>query len=646
MADDLNKGFYSLESNVNKVKGSQDVETEQGVVSDKFPELVLNMDNDKLGKLTDAWQKTWKESTVYTEWKTKGEMNEKYWKGQHYGASKLKNKDQPMVDNVIFEALETYLPQVIRRNPDPMVILSRKEEQTDENFAFASELQKELGEIADELVFRLKLKKGTRHWALYLLGVFKAGWNVERDRPDFQVIRPQKIILDPEATIDEEKGYTGEFVGEHRKMSAEGMIETLKSLGGESGAEKKVKELAKGRNNEQALGTEIGFIEWWTNDYMCWTLNMEGKNHVLLKKKNPHWNYDTEEEAPYDDNGEPVLDENGQVLKEKVESINFFSAPKSPFMFLTVFNTGKQPMDDTSLIGQNLSNQDLINKRNKQIDKNADSMNGGMVVSGERSGLTKEEGKGVSKALRNGGTIFIPAGSANDAVQRMSAPGLPADIYNQLQDTRIRVRDIFGTRGSSAAGLQSEQTVRGKMQSRMLDTDRIGGGFSEYLEQLADSAYNWFAQLLYVYDKRYTNKKQPKVVISVKEGSLLPKDSLTLANQAIELAGVGKMSSIDLYKALDYPNAEEMAANAWLEFNAPEVLFEKDNRIAQVMQQRQESAGAQQKPPSESMSYKDLPPEGKAQMAAKVGVQLAPEGIAQYEQTQKMFDAKVKLLNK
>jgi len=223
---------------------------------------------------------------------------------------------------------------------------------------------------------------------------------------------------------------------------------------------------------------------------------------------------------------------------------------------------------------------------------------------------------------------------------------LPADIYNQLQDTRIRVRDIFGTRGSSAAGLQSEQTVRGKMQSRMLDTDRIGGGFSEYLEQLADSAYNWFAQLLYVYDKRYTNKKQPKVVISVKEGSLLPKDSLTLANQAIELAGVGKMSSIDLYKALDYPNAEEMAANAWLEFNAPEVLFEKDNRIAQVMQQRQESAGAQQKPPSESMSYKDLPPEGKAQMAAKVGVQLAPEGIAQYEQTQKMFDAKVKLLNK
>ena len=49
--------------------------------------------------------------------------------------------------------------------------------------------------------------------------------------------------------------------------------------------------------------------------------------------------------------------------------------------------------DETSLIGQNLASQDLVNKRLKQIDKNADSMNGGMVVSLERSGLTQQQAK-------------------------------------------------------------------------------------------------------------------------------------------------------------------------------------------------------------------------------------------------------------
>ena len=67
-------------------------------------------------------------------------------------------------------------------------------------------------------------------------------------------------------------------------------------------------------------------------------------------------------------------------------------------------------------------------------------------------------------------------------------------------------------------------------------TDRIGGGLSEYLEQMADGIYNWFVQLLYVYDERYNRgdkTEKPEVRVSVKEGSLLPKDSTTIANQAM-----------------------------------------------------------------------------------------------------------------
>ena len=618
--------FFSLGKSLNKTKGkNNETETEQGVVSDKFPELKLDTPNEDLLKLTSKWQKSWLESDVYSDWKTKTEQNEDYWKGKQHDQPKT-DKQRPLIDNVIFESLETYLPQVTRRNPDPMVTLRRTEKQTPENLAFASELQKELGEIADEVVLRLKLKKSARHWAIYLLGALKPGWDLNKDIPTVKVIRAKKLILDPEATIDED-GYTGEYIGEHRKLPASDILSILEAIGGEDEGIKKIKELAVGKDNTPALSTEIGFIEWWTSQYMCWTL---GDDKVLMKKKNPHWNYDTKKEAPYNEQGEPQLDEQGQPTMEDVMGINHFSVPKIPFVLLSVFNLGKQPIDETSLIGQNLASQDLVNKRLKQIDKNADSMNGGMVVSLERSGLTQPQAKAVTEALRRGGTITIPAGSVTDAIARISAPALPNDIYLQLQDTRTRMRDIFGTRGSSAAGLATEDTVRGKLQNRMLDTDRIGGGFSEYLEQMADSIYNWFVQLLYVYDERYAGSAKPKVRISVKEGSLLPKDSTTLANQAIELAGQNRMSMIDLYKALDYPNPEEMAANVWLEANAPEILFTNDPRIQQVIKARQ-SASTEKKPPSESINFKDLTPDSKKQMLAKVGIDADPEAIASYD---------------
>lgn len=630
--------IFSLGRNINKAVGRQnESETEEGVVSDKFPELKLTMSSEEILKLTGKWIKRWDESEVKSKWDEHGKENEEYWMGKQHNQPKGSNM-RPLVDNVIFEALETYLPQVTRRNPDPMIELSRKEEQTPENLEFAKELQKELGEISDELVLRLKLKKVARHWAIYLLGAAKVGWDLDKDIPTLRVVRPKKLILDPDATVDEE-GYTGEYIGEYRKLTADKILSILKTIGGEEGAEKAIKDLIKDDEGKTAQGTEIQFIEWWTPEYMCWTL---GSEEVLLKIRNPHWNYDFETEGQYAEGEEPEIDEEtGETIPrtQTVEGFNHLAKPGIPYLLLSVFNLGKQPVDETSLIGQNLASQDLVNKRVKQIDKNADSMNGGMVVSLERSGLTQAQAKGVTDALRRGGTVTIPAGAVQDAVQRMSAPSLPNDVYLQLQDTRTRMRDIFGTRGSSPAGLSDEKTVRGKLQNRMLDTDRIGGGLSEYLEQLADGVYNWFTQLLFVYDDRYLQEKgqKPRVRISVKEGSLLPKDSLTMANQAIDLASQNRMSLLDLYKALDYPNPEEMAANVWLEANAPDILLQNDQRIQQVLQR---SAEGERKEPSKSINYKDLPPAAQAELLKQAGIEMKPEGIVAYQgnQTEKELD--------
>lgn len=687
MTDAILGAFYSLSGKTNKVRGTDQSETEEGVVGDKLPELTLDEDNESIGKAALKWEKNWKESKVYQDWFLKGTENENYWIGKQFDTP-IVDKQRTDVDNALFEALETFLPSATSRNPDPVVELVEKQDQkNDEAQAFATELRDRLSYFADELKLRLKLKKGTRHWAIYLLGAVKMTWDFQRNLPVPKVVRPQKLILDPDATVDED-GYTGDILGEYRKLPASELIDVLKDYG-EPGAVKLIEELAG-----TDLATEIGFIEWWKNTSMYWTL--DGK--TLLKKKNMHWNYSQmvpvmqqqqEEQAPEQQPGMPALpqvsalqqpeqapapaapaaggmEQDGQPSAGASEDapeampdaqegpeaepkpemqeqagINHLAAPKMPYFLLSIFNLGKQPVDDTSLMGQNLANQDRLNKRNKQVDKNADSMNNGMVVSLERSGLTKEQSKGVTDALRKGGVVTIPAGSVNEAMSRMSAPELPATIYTQIVDTRNRIKDIFGTRGTDAAGLASEKTASGKVQLRNVDSDRIGGGVSEYLEQLADDIFNYAVQMIYVYDPKYADgQAKPKVSVSVKSGSMLPKDSASLASQAVSLGNSGKMALVDIYTALEYANPKELAANVWLEANAPELLYGDDPRVQQAMQMKQQAAQAaaqgkqagDEKGPSQSINFKDLPPEGKAQMAAKVGIQLHPEGIAAHDE--------------
>lgn len=601
-------GFLGLGSKVNKAKkGSDGYDMEEGAISDPLPELRLDMDNEELVELTESWEKEWEESEVRNNFLEDGRTNFAYWKGDHFEQPNISDY-RPQQDNVIFEALETWLPRSIKKNPDPMVTVSRKEKQTKENVTYALELQKKIAEDGEEGVLRLKLRKMARHWSIFKVGIAKLSWDTVSDIPQTKIVLPPKIILDPKATIDED-GYTGDRIGERRDMLASELIAIMELVGAEEDAVKYIKEeIAIDKEKEYAPGTTVQFIEWWTDEYMCWKL----RKKILIKKKNPHWNEKTE---------------------GVVTNVNHFNAPQKPYVFLSVFNVGMQPVDDCSLIGQNLSSQDKINKRIVQIDKNIDNMNGAIVVSGERTGLNKSQAHAIVRAGRDGGVVYTPIGSASEAIAFVGAGSLPADVYNELNDSRIRVRDIFGTRGSSAAGLESERTVRGKIQNSVLDTDRIGGGFSEYLEQVADKIYNWYVQLLYVYDTDYKNASQgrPVVRVNVKEGSLLPKDSVTIANQAMELAAQNKMSLVDLYKALDYANAEELAANAWLEINAPELLYVNDPRIKQVIDARKQSSAA--KPPNISINFKDLPPAGQEQAAKLAGMEIPADGIIAYNET-------------
>ena len=512
--------------------------------------MTLDKKDDELLELKQAWEKKWEDSKLKKQIELRQKENEKYWLGDHYTSAQKKVGKRDSVNNLIFEALETFLPVISRQVAEPVIDTFPNEIAQ----MFSKKVADRIVDIADEMRLRLKIKKVIRYWAIYFLGAVKIGWNMERDEIAVEAIRPQQLIFDPDAITDECE-YIGEYIGHFKIDSAKDLIERFPQKGEEI---KKV----LGKDN---LGTRLRYVEWWTNDFVFWTM----KDIVLSKAKNPHWNYNQEQQVE-------ILDELGNPIIETqtIQGKNHFKIRKIPFAFLSVFNLGKGPFDDTNLIEQVLPLQDIVNKRVRQIDKNADNTNGGSVVSGDH--FTKEQASQVGEALRKGQTVWVPNGDINRAYKRDVAPALPQFIYQNLIDSRDQIRGIFGTTGLSAQGIKSEETVRGKILVRGQDTDR-SSLIVDQVEQLYDYIFNWFIQMMMVYydtPRSITSSAGEMIsseefvwplVVSVKEGSLIPKDRLTQRNEAIELFSAGAMDPLTLAERLEMPNPKEFVQRliAW-----------------------------------------------------------------------------------
>lgn len=573
-------GFRGIAKDTNKVGSTGSTDS---VVSELLPELALSMDDKELLQLSRDWTKAW--AAYETEILKKQEENENYWLGKQFGVS----RDKAACDNLIFESLETFLPIATRPKADPLV----ESDNSENGNAIADKVRKMLIYVSDTLSYNLKIKQVARYWALYMLGVMKVGWSMKENDLTCVAIRPQKLILDPKATIEEGE-YTGYYIGEKMEDMASDLV--LRFPTKTTFIKDKVKD---------KMGTKLSYTMWTTDDYVFWTLDSE----VLAKNKNPHWNYPTQQPAPMNEFGSQPVDETGKPMMQDIEGRNHFKSPKKPYVFLSIFNLGKNPHDDTNLIQQNLPLQDLVNKRLSQIDKNADNTNGGLVISGDA--FTEAQAKKAGEALRKGGVIYVPTGDVNTAVKRDASTALPNFVYESLIDYRNEIRNIFGTRGSSPQGTIQEQTVGGKNIIKNQDTDRIGGGISSYLEQFSDNVFNWFVQLMYVYydeqhyasvmgserAKEYISLQSSefgnlKLLVGVKEGSMIPHDPVSQRGEAMELWAEKGIDPITFFDRLEFPNPRESAKNLFLWLSDPVQLF-PDLAAAQQQAQAQQMATQQ-----------------------------------------------------
>ena len=606
-------GFYSLFSRFNKKKPQSDEEIKEGLI-ESLGELELDMDDEELLQLTDSWDKLYAGSKTKARIHNDGDICEKYWLGRQMPDVEYENGKRPLTDNIIFEALETLIPQQTQQNPEPIVIVPDGE-------AFPpvapSPLNPQgspavpMSEIGDKIHMSLEylarhnnlkttLKRGVRHWGLRFLGCWQTVWNDEEEEIGWKAINPKDLILDPNGYIENGK-YHGEFLGLKLEDTARNLMTRFPSK------KKDIEVEAQGK-----LGSLMGYIQWRTDEYVCYTM----KKLVLLKHKNENWNYDKEVDG---------VGPNGEPIKQTVPGKNHWVRPQMPFRFLTCFDLGDEPADKTGLVQQALVTQDNINKGLKQYDRNADHINGGVVVNGLM--FNKEQAAQVAEARRQGRTIVTP-GKPEDAIYFPAQGALPETLYQRIEDDRQRVRERMGVQGTSAGGTQQEETVRGKIIAGQDDQSRTGGGVSEFLEIAAAGLFDDALQFMYKFwdSPHWVSVIGPdnaesvvqfqasdippgvKISIAVQNGSMVPQDELALYNEAMAEWTGGISDPLSYFKKTKDPNPLERAQK-FMAYHA---------NPAQYMQQY-----LQQAPPPQVAA----PPEGQSQSGAPPASAPAPGAV-------------------
>lgn len=510
-------------SSTNKASGLDN--QAEGIVSDLIDALELDMKDEDLISIKNSYEN---KSAPYTgKILPRQKQNKSYLYGTQQQASTQGTKTVP--SNLLFEATATFVPQALAKNPEPVVW----SDNTEEGKTASNDLKTMLQYHADTLCLRKKLGVMVWHWSIYFVSIIKHGWNEETGDITSQVRKPANFVLDPDGYIDEYGDYIGSYLGERIQSTAQQLADEFP----------KEKAYITEQVSEN-MGTLVTRTEWW-NDKYCFTTY---KDKVLDKHKNEFFNYD--------------------------EKPNHFALPKMPYTFLSVFSLQEQPHDFTNLIEQNIANQDRINERDLQIEKNLRHGNNSIVVSDVS--FNSETAHQAADALEKGDPI-LAGGNIDQAIKRIPANPLPNGVLDSQQIDKDTLRSIYGTQGLSAQQPNEDTTARGMILNQSHDSSRIGGGIGDALEQVADNIFNWWTQLYYVFydEKRYgaimgTGRavefvglimvgNERHFVVSVSPNSMQPKDEITEQNMAIDLANKGWLDPINLFKKLNYPDPMETA---------------------------------------------------------------------------------------
>lgn len=344
----------------------------------------------------------------------------------------------------------------------------------------------------------------------------------------------------------------------------------------------------------KAMATPVDIREVWFTDYETATegkwRRVEGvlwkyRTCLLKKSKNPYFDYEGEKQFfSYDD---PMLKSSRHKItaQEMQQSLitgqmppntqeeqvyhNFFDSPKKPFFFMVYDQWGKQPMDETTHLEQNIYNQDSLDSMNKQIQETLKKK--GHHIWSKMSGLTA----GMIKQMDH-----------NNPNEDYIVNGIPQQQHEFIPPERPQLQEFqdLDRIHDRMYAIASATSIRGEVQNEAVTNNQIGREsnytvMDDMVEDTINKAAQWMAGwAMQMIKTRYTQEHFRKILGKkgewvflqvhqdfVEDGqAVLIKasgtDKLRTQNNALNLAKMGQIDPLSLYTDMDLDDPEGRTA--------------------------------------------------------------------------------------
>lgn len=494
--------------------------------------------------------------------------NIKYYVGEQVDRSKLTAGEAEVFVNRILVAIETMASIVTSVTPLPWVIVTPKTKRARD---LENKLERHLRDAWEyEVNMQQKMERLFRKHALSRVGFIKVFWNKAKDCFDAKLVDLKDLRFDLDAqSIDDTK-----FICEFPILTIEELMVKF--------PDKKNKKYLEDLSLKFGGGmrSKIRYQEYWGVK-----INEKGEKEVYVIYKHDKHIFDIEEN-PYWTKGE-----------------NHFRFQRIPYIALNSMSLGTSIVDDTSAVENAISIQDLINKRKRQIDKNAWLANGIMVT--HANAMSKEE---FAKINGKTAKVYL-SGDVEDiggAFGKITGRSLERGVYEDMYDSKNEIDNIFGTHETTRGSTQRELSGKSIAMLRDADYGRQDLTGRSY-EQVAEEFYNWAVQMMYVKYKgerpilssnedylpedemkrgrglvakdsrddviSKDDFKGLKVKVIVKRGSTRPKDPESMREMAIMLRQTGVLNPLTFFEMVGVDNPRREARREFMWQQDPSLLF-------------------------------------------------------------------------
>ncbi|HEC65350.1 MAG TPA: hypothetical protein ENI23_08650 [bacterium] len=502
-------------------------------------------DEDLLAQIIE-WEK--ESETFYEVLKRVWDINVRYYRGLQTDVDLIVGTGSKTVENRIWMATETMVPIATSRLPDIVVKSGDEDEQSQQD---AMDLQDVLGFHMERVRIQEKAERFIRNMIVKRYGVFKVAWNKKIDDVGLEEIDPKRIrvprfgkdvkslafiIQELELSYEQAKRFFGE--GKAKVLLEMGFQEGVQdTFHGPSAEPNKVQP----DSNKQRRKT-FTVKEVWTNDFVAWKAGTE----ILKSQKNPFFNF---------------------TNKKK----NYFDVPRKPFIIKSLFQVGESILGETDYVQQLISVQDNINIRKRQVEDIAGKVANPVLLI-DSDVMSEEQAANITNEA---GLIIFGKDAAKGDKFRFESPGnVPNYLFADLETSRTQFDNIWGIHSTTRGEREGKETLGGRQLLRAADLGRVDL-VARQLERALDEIAEYWTQLIKMfYNEKKTfsilgedgtrfiqNFSGAKIGENVKPmvtaGSTLPKDEVSIRQEAIQLWQLGAIGIRTLYKALKMPNISE-----------------------------------------------------------------------------------------